>query len=338
VTIQPVDPPVIVSTGYVPPPPTQIGMILGSIVGSSGSESTRSYVFRTVRVNTRKPRSGGLIAKDTIRFNGGGSFDSFDSSDPFYSSNGKYDSTKRKAGGIALSNSQAAEAIQVDSTHIYGSVVTGPGGTTTVNSGAVGSLAWNATQSGIEEGHSANDANVDFFDEQVPFTSGYATPGSATVEGTNYTYVVGPGNNKLGTVSLGSLKSMIVTGGDAVLYVDGAFVTSGSGYVYVAPGASLKLYVSGVFAVSGGGIVNGTSRADKLSVHGLNTCNMVNYSGSSAFIGTVNAPHAAFSFSGSAGAFGSFIAEKITISGGANVHYDEALNGSGYVVASWNEI
>ena len=48
-----------------------------------------------------------------------------------------------------------------------------------------------------------------------------------------------------------------------------------------------------------------------------------------------------FTFSGSAGAMGSFSANTVTISGGAAVHYDENLGGGTdpqYVVSSWNEI
>src|SRR5438128_48419 len=64
-------------------------------------------------------------------------------------------------------------------------------------------------------------------------------------------------------------------------------------------------------------------------------------SGSLTFIGTVCAPYDNFTFSGSAGAMGSFSANTVTISGGAAVHYDENLGGGTdpqYVVSSWNEI
>jgi hypothetical protein len=62
-------------------------------------------------------------------------------------------------------------------------------------------------------------------------------------------------------------------------------------------------------------------------------------SGSAAFIGTVYAPEAAFTFSGASGASGSFTGNTVAISGGASVHYDEGLSnaGQGYVVMSWNE-
>jgi len=277
---------------------------------------------------------------------GGGSLDSFDSSDPQYSTNGQYDPLKRKSNGIALSNSSMLDAIHVDTAHVYGSVTTGPGGTVTVNSGAVGDAVWNASHSGIENGHQTSDANVQFDDVTAPFVWGSnPTPSAGTVSGTNYNWVVNGAVNtqwNLGSINVGGGKSMIITGGDVTLYVNGDFTTSGSGFVYVAPGASLKLYTTGTFTVSGTGVMNGTGLASKLNIYGLGTATSNwTYSGSSAFIGTVYSPYDNFTFSGSAGAMGSFSSNSVTISGGAAVHFDESLSGGTdpqYIASSWNEI
>src|SRR5207247_10825420 len=130
----------------------------------------------------------------------------------------------------------------------------------------------------------------------------------------NYHWVVGPENNQLASLNISVGKKMLVTG-DATLYVSGDFYTSGTtstaGYVYLAPGASLKLYIGGNGSVSGTGIINGSGYAKNFSVFGLPTCTALSYNGSSAFIGTVYAPSADFSFSGSAGAFGSCTANAL---------------------------
>jgi len=339
VGIQAVEPPVIYAKGYVPAPLSgslNLGMILGEVLPFlQDDRSNEQYVSRRVKVTTERVggSGGGLIAKNRIIFSGGGSLDSYDSSA------GPYNPLNRKANAIAITNSKVADAIHVDTAHVYGAVTVGPGGTVTCNSGAVGDLAWNATTSGVQPMHAGNDANLDFSDVVVPFTSGYFTPGAGTVNGTNYTYVVGAGNNQLGTINIGGGKSMIVTG-DATLYINGDFTTSGSGFVYINPGASLQLYIKGKGTVSGTGVVNGNQNPSKLSVYGLSTSTTKTWSGSSTFYGTVYAPYAAFTFSGSAGARGSFTANNVTISGGASVHYDESLGGQGneYVVASWIEI
>jgi len=188
---------------------------------------------------------------------------------------------------------------------------------------------------------------MQFDDVVAPFVWGSgSTPVAGTVGGTNYTYVVnGTVNSKwnIGSVNISGGKSLVVTGGDAVLYCNGNFTTSGSGFVYIAPGASLKLYVSGTFTVSGTGVVNATGYASKNTIYGLGTTKENwSYSGSSALIGTLYSPYDQFTLSGTAGAFGAFSANNVVISGGASVHYDEQLGGSGgnpeYVVSSWNEI
>src|SRR6266511_2026053 len=149
VSIEPVDPPVIYSTGYARAPmtrPAQLGMLMGT--------NPSHYARRKVRVLTQKARSGGgLTDRGSITFRAGGSLDSFDSSDSKFSTNGKYDPAKRRAGGKAATNSNASDAIHAVSVHIYGTVATGPGGTVTVGSGAVGDVAWNASQFGIQTDH-----------------------------------------------------------------------------------------------------------------------------------------------------------------------------------------
>src|SRR5439155_812818 len=223
--------PIIISQAYVPAPgytgkalggESAFGMILATV-----GQSTPAMISRTVKVGTTFTSAsgiatGGIRTKGTINFSGGGSLDSFDSSDPRYSTNGQYDPAKRQANGMALSNSSVADAIHVDTAHIYGSVSTGPSATVTVN--------------------------------------------------------------------------------------------SGSGFVYVAPGASLKLYTTATFSVSGTGVMNGTGLASNLSIFGLGTVkeNWA-YSGSSAFIGTVYSPYDQFTFSGTAGAMGSFSANNVVI-------------------------
>ena len=134
VTIQPIDPPVIVSTGYYPAPgntgtpvggETAFGMILGTVTGPS----TTAFVSRSLRVTTRRlrPGDGGIQAKGRINLSGPSWLDSFDSTNPKESTNGKYDPAKRSANGLALSNSAHPDSVHVGSGHVFGRVISGPG-------------------------------------------------------------------------------------------------------------------------------------------------------------------------------------------------------------------
>src|SRR5436190_1284007 len=244
VRIQPIDPPVIVSTGYVFAPAntgipmggeSAFGMILGA-VGGSVSPSTPRYLSRTVRVTTIKQGSGrgGLNAKGHIVFSGGAYFDSFDSEDPNASTNGKYDVAKRKANAKAITNLGGGGAISMGNGTVFGSVITGPAGKVAIGNGAVGDLAWNASNSGIQPGHEKDDANLQFDDVTEPYQYGSGlTPVSGLgLDGLLYTWVLDSGNYQLGTINISGGRSMLVTG-DATLYVNGNLSTSGSGVIYI---------------------------------------------------------------------------------------------------------
>jgi hypothetical protein len=320
IAIQPVIPPVIYSTAYVPVP-----------------VSASSYITRQVRVTTRTQQAapGGLTAKGSILLTSSTTFDSFDSSVA------PYNPATPGTNALALTDSFSTNAIDVTSGHIYGMAVTGPGGTVATSStAAIGDANWNTNHTGIEPGWSANDANVQINDNSAPSTSGWVTsifPG--VISSTNYTYYLGTGNYYIsGSFHIRNGQSVGVSG-NATLYVSGNFSVRGSGYIYLAPGSALTLYVGGTNSIAGVGIVNETSYAANLTIYGLPTCSTVTYSGSAAFIGTVNAPEGAFTFSGGAGAYGSFIAASILISGSGGIHYDQALGaGRSLVAVSWNEL
>ncbi|MGA2656252.1 MAG: collagen-binding domain-containing protein [Verrucomicrobiota bacterium] len=325
--------PVIISTGFV--------AVL------FGPSSTTNYLRRQVKVVAQQlgvtPR--GLNAVGKITMSGSAVLDSFDSSDPNYSANGLYVASKRKATALALSNSGASGAVSLaGSSFIYGSVATGPSGTvTTGGTSAVGDIAWDGSHSGVEAGHSVNDANVQFNDATAPFTYGSGTTpssGSHSYGGTNYNYLLGSGNYNMSSLSLSGIQTMAVTG-NTTLYVNGSFSTANSAYVYIARGATLTMYVNGNVNISGAGVVNGTQSASQCAIYGLPGCTTITCGNSGAFIGTVYAPEAALTVSGSGGVSGGFTASTITVSNSGQVHYDEhltTLGGSGYAVMSWNEI
>ncbi|TAK90080.1 MAG: hypothetical protein EPO07_20625 [Verrucomicrobia bacterium] len=293
------------------------------------------YINRLVRVSLTNPPSlfsRAIAANGPVRLSGGAVVDGFDSS------LGAYDPvTNRLANGGIATNSKQPKAIDVGSAHLYGTAVTGPGGTVAVNGGAVGDLNWNSTQVGVEPGWSDDNMNVSFQPNTEP-TGPMTIPTTTAVGVSNITYLTS-GNYQASTfVSNDKTRPMIVIG-DATLWVTGDFVVSGSGYVYIAPGASLKLYVAGTGSISGGGIVNGGGSPASLAYFGLPTSKTLTYNGTANFIGTINAPQADFAISGGASVFGAVIANSFTSSGGSGVHYDQAARGKAILlVTGWREL
>jgi hypothetical protein len=312
--------PLIYSQGFVPSP-----------------LSSSQYISRMVKVGTTNPPntfSRALAATGPITMSGGGVVDGFDSRI------GSYDSTtNRYANGGLATDSTASPAVKVGTAQVYGTVTTGPGGTISVSGGAVGDVAWNASHSGIEPGWTNNNMNVAFPSNAPPSGGPFFAPLPATaVGGSNITWVPTGTYQMSSFTSSQDKKPMIVTG-NVTLWVTGDLTVSGSGYIWIMPGASLTLYVGGTTTISGGGVVNGAGLASDFTYIGLSSNTSITYSGSAAFIGTVNAPQAALTISGSAGAYGAAIVKTATISGGAGFHYDQSLaTGTGLVVSSWTEM
>jgi len=341
VAIQPVNPPVITSVGYVPTPLTpssQLGMILG------GTPSpTVSYVNRRVLVNTKGiPRWDKAMATDGV-INMNGRFiltDSFESCNPAYSTLGKYDKNKRKDNGDVASN---GVLINDNNAGIMGKVSTGTGGNVQIGTwGSVGSKAWVSKPTiGIEPGYGKDDMNVDFPEVVAPFTSGYSTPIGGTVAGIGYNYILGTGNFKLGNFS----GKVLVTG-DATLLVTDSVSFTGQDKIEIAPGAKLKLFVAAPSAnIGGNGVVNNNGSALGFEYYGLPSNKSLAFSGNAAFTGVVYAPQAAFTLGGGGNNIydfvGSTITKTVTMNGHFNFHYDECLkNGpvKEYVITAWNEI
>jgi len=190
--------PIIESRAYVPMPVQVAAAQNWMFATVSVPDATRNYIGRGVRVVANKDYlfTKAMVGKGQIDMMGNNvTTDSFDSSDPAFSNNGLYDSSKHKANGDVATDSQLTNSLNVGNANIYGKISTGPNGTAAIGkNGSVGDLAWHASgSSGIEPTYSANDMNVSLPDAQVPFTGGAFTPSggwitnvSATIS-TNFT-------------------------------------------------------------------------------------------------------------------------------------------------------
>jgi len=137
---------------------------------------------RKVRVETHRqtPTQNAMLAKGTIDLKGNNiATDSFDSQNPNYSTNGRYDASKHKANGDVATNQGLVNSVNVGNADILGHVHTGPNGSVSIGAnGSVGDLTWASSgKSGIEPGYSADDSNVDIQDVQTPpwVSGGYRT-------------------------------------------------------------------------------------------------------------------------------------------------------------------
>jgi len=172
------------SVGYVELPQARADSGEGPLLAQLGGNSGRQpYLGRGVTTRTGRDRifTKALVARDSIELNGNGiRTDSFDSSDPAWSTNGLYDPLRFRANGdIAVNGSiQNGGTISIDNANIFGHISTGPNGTVNLGpNGAVGDIGWQAGSAGIQPGYRASDMNVSFPDVTCPYTGGWTPSG-----------------------------------------------------------------------------------------------------------------------------------------------------------------
>jgi len=354
--------PIIESLGYVPTPlmaSSDRGLLLADVM----QPGTVNYLGRGVRVTLRSTAlfTKGMVAKDSINLNGNNiTTDSFDSSDPLYSTNGLYIAGKRKDHGDIAVNNSLLNSLNMGNADVFGSVSTGPGGTVSIGpNGVVGDLLWAQNHKGIQSGHLRNDMNVNFPDVQAPWNGGAFTPTGGWI--TNWTFVtVTNGSGVVSTNSSftskqydyilddgnwekASISGTVYVRGNAKLYVTSTLNLSD---VTIVGGKRLDLYSSAAsVSLSGNNTANSSGLATSFHFWGLPACTSVTFSGNAAFTGAIYAPSASFHMNGGGNNnidfVGAAIARSITMNGHFNFHYDEALareGGGGYIVGSWNEM
>jgi hypothetical protein len=314
-------------------------------------EQTNRMIERVVQVRARRDGlfSKGMVARGQITLNGNNAIvDSFDSTDPNYSTNGLYLFTRRKGNGVVASNAGISNAVNTGNADIIGRVATGPGGTVGIGpNGKVGDLGWltNSLAAGIQPGRSTDDMNVSFPDVVAPFTSA-ATPsvGSGTYSG--YDYVISSsGNWMVGDLRKGVLVRSNV---QAVLLVTGTInFTGNDDAIKIETGGSLHLYMKGTSAsISGNGVVNEGARATNFFYWGLPENTSLTVKGNGAFSGVIYAPSADFTMNGGGADHEDIVGASVTktarVNGNFQFHYDESLGNlgyyRGYVVTAWNEL
>ncbi len=269
----------------------------------------------------------------------GGWVDSFDSSNPAKSTNGSYDIAKRQSkGNVGINDTQGTS--DLGGAYIYGDLSysgASPAGTNNV------------------QGLVSKPFNADIATVKDPVWTNYnLTPSainkSATLIGGTKS---SPARYKVSELTVSGGQQLTLspkaTGVESYIevWVTGNFTTSGSGYVLEEAGVHATFYVAGDLTVSG------SAFTVKSNVAANNIINLitppsgsqqkVTVSGSGVFVGVINGPGADFTLSGNASFSGALIGKTMNISGGANVHYDEALNRNGtasgnhYQFRSWVE-
>jgi len=336
--------PQVLSTGYV----SQVSTLSWNRGGGpflaalsldqllSSKYTKRTVVCTTTNIPTFNK---GLLAKHGIDMNGNNvAVDSFDSRNPSYSTNGRYDQSKRRDHGDIASNDTLTNIISICNANIWGHVSTGPLGTVSVGpNGAIGDAAWqNGGNHGIKPGYFTDDMNVQFADVDLPAGSAgwVSMPNSATLPSGDY---------RVDTVN----SSLTIAPNATVrLRVDGNWSYKGNDALTISSNAHLIIYLNCASAdMEGNGIVNTTGTSDQCYIYGTTALTSLDIGGNGECTAVVYAPYASVKLHGGGNSYsdfsGALVANNFIFNGHYNVHYDESLGRMGlfrgYILTSWNE-
>jgi hypothetical protein len=249
------------------------------------------------------------------------STNSYDSSNPAYSTNGQYDPNKALMNGSVGTN---GTVINVGNADIMGDAATGPGGTVNIKN--------NGTVSGVIR----DDTRVDLPPAELPtdFTG-------VSIPAINGTTTLTAGDYVVPSINL-SGQSQLYLEGNVRIHVTGNVSVSGQGQINSSNTSNVALYIGGPSAsIGGNGIIN-SGTPGQFQIYGLPSLTSISLGGNGALSATVYAPNAALTIVGNGDISGSLAAKSVTLTGNASVHFDEALLQSGpkigFRVRSWLEV
>jgi hypothetical protein len=335
--------PTIISTGYLPAPPTLASANTWFVAQGFAPDPNVTYISRTVRVTCqRQPLLGkALVAKNAIKLNGNNvSTDSYDSTNPLYSDAlGQYDPTKRRDNGdVAINSGNLVNVGSLGNADIMGTFHVGPTANPDLGpNGSVGDKAWvSGGNTGFESNHLRMDANFDLPNVDPPWTSG-AAPLPAPPPGVKY--LLANGNYQMPRLTLLPAETMRIVG-NAVLYVTGNVDIRGT-FEIMPPNGHLTMYVGGPSTLLGGTFVKSPLPKDFL-YFGLPSNTSVDIKCSGMPLNAViYAPGADVNVISQSSVCGSIMGKTITFVGNSAFHYDESLASlafKAYVITSWTEI
>jgi hypothetical protein len=305
---------------------------------------------KQLRVAATKRRlwGNGMVSKGHITFSGNTAIDSYSSTVGVYNA-----ASNRTDQATVASNSTDVDPIVVGSNStIYGYVATtGADPVVGTNGRIYGATTPSATL--VDSTRVRRDFTANLPDVSAPTTTAISLAAVTTpVSLPRVGDVAGANGRYLYTttgVTLAGSEAFTITGPVDVI-VTGNVAISGNAYFNISGSSttsSLNLYSPGTIALGGNGVVNGTSKAAKMTVWGTapsSSSQSVSITGNGEFIGTIYAPNAALHLAGNGATSGAVIGGTITISGNGNFHYDtdlasvETTVDTSFRVTAWTEL
>ncbi len=334
---------VYATTTNPPPGATPKIIALASVNPPEGNPVTRMI---EVTLRRRSYFSAGLVAKESLIFNGNNttvdSWDSDPDGDPATPAI-PYDPAVRRDGGSIASVSVLNTAMLINQADIWGYVYTGGAQPQVGSHGSIRG-ANTAPDILIDPSRIATDFNAEFPTVAAPTDGTYITTVGHTL-GT-------PGlvtSWRCPAISLNGNKTLTIRGHVTLVLTAGpgvpALEVTGNAAILIPDGSSLTLYAEGDIKIAGNGLGNANAQPISCLIWGTGTApgaQALQIAGNGALKTVVYAPNAILKINGNGDVMGSMIAQEITLVGNAAFHYDEALSrrehNTPYGITKWREI
>lgn len=328
----------------------------GKIVGADGNSLSRQIL---VELSTSSLFSNGLLARNSVTMNGSGiTVDSYDSRSGDYT---PFSSTNRNSNGNVGSLSLDNTDVSLNHAHIYGFVAVAGAfdfSTSFHRHGILGE--WGDSSGTQETDRVTEDFTADLPAVAVPDYSGWIdvstiNSGSSSISGPltlGTSTATSPTGYVADDISLSGNGDNLIIDGPVRLYVNNDVSISGKGTIYITSTGSLEVYSNNNVSITGNGsaygMQNETKKPEKFMIYNSNTTDgatTVNVAGNGKAYVVVYAPNSDVQLSGggsSGTVHGAIVGYDITLSGGYEFHYDEALadlNGdAGLSINYWREL
>ena len=283
-----------------------------------------------------------LTVKGAITMTGNAWTDSFDSTNPLYSTNTQYVFAKHLSHGDIASNANGGLS-DLNNSFVYGNAAS--------NGGAIVDTA-------NVKGVVTNNFQTTIGEIQDPvWSSVEMSPTTVTNPSSNITLVGGtlasPKNYKLSQITMAGSNGIILApsapGVDSYvnIWVTGKVSLTGNAYIQQLPNVYVTFYGDSDMKFTGNGYLNQNSVASTLQIFGVTpksgSAPSLQVGGNGNFVGVLNAPAYDLTINGNGSFVGTAIGLTATLVGGAGFHYDEALGAlpapcaTTYQFVSWME-
>ena len=327
-----------------PPPGTNPKVIAQAPVRAPGSPDVQRMIEVTLR--RRSYFANGLVAKDSILFNGtNATVDSWNSDPDHNPATAPVDfspAVRQDRGSIA-SVSVLNTAVAVNQANVWGYVATGG---TAPEVGSTGTVRGADTAPGVnvDPRRVSTDFSADFPIITAPTDGVTLASLSATLGTAGLTTrwrtpgIVLSGNHTL--TILGHVILTLTAGSSAQ-----AISVTGNAALLIPAGSTLVVYVEGNVRIAGRGLGNSNVQPVSCQLWGTNTSPAgqdIQIAGNGALRTVLYAPFGDVKINGRGDVMGSIVARTITLLGNAEFHYDESLADFGtttpFGIAKWREL